>query len=297
MARSSSKRSHGGSGRDTVRRLTAPPYHVVKLGPMDTDEGEASMYLPIGADELLEPVVGDGDDAGLRAVMVALGSGPRTCHPSLMAAGGPLGFGAAETPEWASQPIAAIASRLHNAFTVSAEAGGEAWSDLLDALAGYVWNAPWDLWGDADAITVEVALDGGIAQHYDAAVLGSAGEPLGLALYVGIEGRARFDAAFDAEDLELSKRVPMITVTLADEPAWAVAAVEAAYGTGAAPYVQVQEDDGPRLAVAAELHTHAAAMCAIAALSPWVREVNLVRTVPDGPTVRVTARVERDADA
>ena len=292
MARRSSSHAHApGSGRATIRRLVKPPYHVVRLGPIDTDEGPASMYVAIAGDELMEPIVAEDDAAGLAGVMAAAGTGPRTCDEVLVEAGAALGFRVGETPAWAVPAIAAIAARLHNAFTVGAEVAAAAWDDLLDALAGFVWNAPWEMWGDGDRIVVELAIDGAAAQRFDATVLGSTGETFGLALYPGPGGVERAEAAIDSGDLAQLQRVPSVVVTLDREPAWVAAAVDAAFGTAAAPHLRTQDTDGQRPATAADLHALAAAMCAIAALSPWVPEVTLTRAVPDAPTVRATARL------
>lgn len=290
MVRNASRSRHG-AGRSTIRRAMKPPYHVVKLGPMDTDEGPGSMYIAISDDDLLEPVVGENDADGLRAVIERHGSGPRTCDDELLEAGEALGFTEGEPPEWALHAIAVIATRMHNAASVAADVTIEPWEDVLDAVSIYSANAPWGAWNDSDVLSLEFTVDGGMPELFEAAVLGAAGEVFGLALYPGRGGAARAEAAAATGDLEQIKQVATVALTLDEDPTWAAIAVENAIGAPFAPHLYAQDAGGERPATALDLHRHAAAMAAVSVVTPWVPEVELVRVFPDGPRIRVRARV------
>ncbi len=264
-------------------------YHVVRLGPLECAEGPTSMYLVASGRRVLGTIPADDDADGLARVLAAHGDRPRTCAPDLVRTGRKLGFTAGEVPRGAARLIAAIACRLHNRETVhDAPMLPAAIDAVLNALGAFMRAQPWRMFGDEHVIDLTMRAGGGRPRAYQASVMGAAGQEHGLSVHEGADGLERFLASVARTGLPGGG---MFSVSLDDEPAWAIELVRDPYGIPGAPRLLTYDRDGHRVATLEDLVVLAGALAVVVALSPYVPTASvLVPGLPfDLPPLQVDA--------
>ncbi len=263
--------------------------HVFRLGPFTVGDRDAYAYAAIADDgAMLPPQVAHTDAKGLAALAKGL-QGPLRCEPALKAAAAKLGFVAAELPAEALVPRAVLAFGLGL---------GDGWKDrpplelllrFFGACAAYWRAAPWRFMGSDDPLPVELD-DGRRRVAREASVMGGGGDEYGLALYDEPGSIARVVAAVNRGRMDDAARVASVAVTFDPEPAWAVAALEDAFGLPRFPLpMRVRKGTGT-MPNAEDLHTLTAVLAAVTALAEDDDLEPSVATV-EARGVALTARV------
>jgi len=212
---------------------TALMLYAVKLGPIETDEGNCFAYLGFTEDVALPPAMAMRDDEGLRE-LAKIGSGHQLhCEPRLAKAGKKLGFVATPMPKWASEGRGFIALQWGLAPFSDLLPEHMDLPALLAATAEFVEAQPWLWWGDSDPLIVSVM--GGGGKVFEGVLLGSGGEEFGVALYENKGAVRRIVELMDAGDFKRAAKEPCLGLTLEFEPEWMAEAVNEAYGTGGLP--------------------------------------------------------------
>jgi hypothetical protein len=240
--------------------------HVFRLGPFAVGDRDAFAYGGIDdAGALVQPEIAHGDANGLSALAKRFAGQPLRCEPALATAAKPLGFEPADLPAEALIPRATLAFGLG--------LGPTAGRPDLDVLLRFFsacaefWKAePWEFIGSDEPLSVTLTA-GGRNRAAEASVMGAGGEEFGLALYDEPGSIERVAAAVAAGRFEAASRVPAIAVTFDAEPAWAAAAIEAAYGLPRLPSPIRIHKGRPGPARSEDLHALAAVLEALVALS------------------------------
>jgi len=253
----------------------ALPYHVARLGPIETEDGEGWFYLAVTGEERLAMINGDDDAAALRDALARFGDQPRTCDPALIRAGRALGFTAGETPDWAAPPIATMAFMLASGEMIALEAGPLAVEAVLMAFAQFLRAEPWTFLTDEIVVDLTVRVGGDPPIVYDAVVMGAGGIETGLALYQGPDARAALSAARASGDPERLRTFPMLSISVETEPTWAAERIGDVYGMAVVPLVMASGPQGRRGATARDLAILSAAIAAVLPLSPMVQATQI----------------------
>ena len=202
--------------------------YAIKLGPIETDDGNVHAYVGIHeGGYLASPVLMQRDTDALRELAADAPPGADlVCEKRLARAGRPLGFTAAEMPDWAAEPRAALAAMLALGPHVL-PMDPDALHFLFESSAAF-WRAkPWRYWTDNDII--EVVLTGAVEARFEAALMGAAGMEYGVALYSRPGAIARIAQLVDSGRMSEGRHEDTLAVTFDDEPRFAISALRQAY--------------------------------------------------------------------
>lgn len=258
--------------------------YAFKLGPIHTGDGETTGFFAMTEDRALEPRFGRAATALREFAQLGAGAELR-CEASLAKVGKPFGFVAASAPEWAAEPRALLAFGL--ALGGAAPAPNGPIVDFLDATAAFIRAAPWRYWDNGHVIDVCVTRDAK-STAYEGCIMGAGGLEFGLALYPEKGSIARLNRIRSPRD---ARKIESIAVTMDDEPAWAVAALEEAFGLDGVPVpIRLAKGrSGP--ARPDDLATLVIAMRAIAELRPTARDSEIKFSDDAEPHRAIIARV------
>ncbi len=258
--------------------------YAFKLGPIHTDDGEMTGVFAMTPERALEPRFGRAPTALREFAKLAAGD-ELLCEPALAKVGKPFGFVAADAPEWAAEPRAILAFGL--ALGNAAPPPSSPIVDFLDATSAFVHAAPWRYWDNGHVIDVRITRDSKTLE-YEGCIMGAGGLEFGLALYPEKGSIARLNRVRSPRD---ARNVESIAVTMDDEPAWAIDALEEAFGLDGIP-VPIRIAKGrPGPARSDDLATLAIALRAIADLRPTRRENEISFADDAQPRCAITARV------
>ncbi len=197
--------------------------HAFKLGPLPVGKGKVSVYAAVGPDGLLPLAFERSDGEGLRALLRAAGGKPLRCEPALSSAAAKVGLATEDLPREALLARAGVATAL--AGGPSDTAGAAATNLLLDAFARF-WRArPWTRFDGDSPVSVTLAT-GGRTEIREASVMSMGGGQFGLALHDEPGSVARLLRLAETGTADEALRISSVAVSLDDEPAWAVRAVE-----------------------------------------------------------------------
>lgn len=267
--------------------------HVFRLGPLDVGGRKAFAYGGVAAGELIPPEVAHTDAKGLGAIAKRFAGQQLRCEPALAEAGRPVGFEPAELPEAALLPRATLAYGL-----ALGPAAGRPDMDVLvrflEACARFWASRPWELIESDEAVPVAV-VEGGRARAGEASVMGAGGEEFGAALYDEPGSIRRVADLVTAGRMKEASRVGALAVTFDEEPGWAVAALDDAFGLPRVPVPLRIRKGKAGAATTEELLEAAALLEALAALAAPDDAEEAEATVEVGGRT-VTARVALPAD-
>jgi hypothetical protein len=262
--------------------------YAFKIGPLEVLDGTLNAYVGFTEKGPLEPLQATSDRDGLKR-LGALAPGERlVCEPALAKAGRRLGFVAAPAPAWAAPMRAVMALRMALGEGVRIGEDPEPLLQLLDAGAAYLRSEPWQFFDDEDPVTVSVT-EGAPARDYACAVMGSAGQEFGVALYDDAEAIARLARLAEKGPAGEVMKVDSLGVTMSDEWDFAARAAEDAFGIPLAPAPMKLRGGDFQPMDAQDLLTLAAALRAVAALTPFCREASAAAHA-SGARVAVRAR-------
>jgi len=242
----------------------------MKLGPLPLAEGGAP-YAFLGTldgGQVVPPLVTHHDALGLRHLAAQANGEELRCEPALAKAGREFGFKAAPMPE------SALPLRVSFVLGVGI---GKFYADvrkpdlLLDfaQAAAEFWRArPFDHWTDEQAVVIEIS--GAMSRTVEASILGHGGREYGLALCFEPGGIQKIVRSVDEGRPENAAAVETLAMTLNDEPAFAVAALDAAYGLPRVP-IAMRSGREVRWVKEPELSALTAAVRAVAKLTPGTR--------------------------
>jgi len=263
--------------------------YVFKLGPLHTkQEGRASLYVAATSEgALLAPVVERRDAEGLEALARGLEGRKRYCESRLARAGAAFGY--------ASRPMPADLARLRAVMAVQTYWGPEAPTGvapelifaLLSSLADLIREAPWALWTNDEVFTVH--LEGEVQGTRELSVMGGGESEFGFVLF-DRPGSVERMALSGLPQENLDVLIPdSLGLTLEDEPAWVVKAVQQAFGLPFVPEVMRIQRNTPRMATLEELRVAATVARALASARPEEHEIEAALVVGG---VQVRARLE-----
>jgi SEC-C motif-containing protein len=240
--------------------------HVFRLGPLDVGGRKAFAYGGIDTNgEPIQPEVAHTDAKGLGAIAKRFAGQPLRCEPALADAARPLGFEPAPLPGSALLPRATLAYGL-----ALGPAAGQPTMDVvirfLEACAEFWSSQPWELIESDEAVSVALT-ERGRTRETEASVMGAGGEQFGVALYDEPGSIRRVADLVTAGRMKDASRVSALAVTFDEEPAWAAAALDDAFGLPRLPVpIRVSRGKGGT-ATTEELLDAAAVLEALAALS------------------------------
>ena len=271
--------------------MPAAPLYVFSLGPIPTGTGFGTVYLGYFDGVLIPTKSSDADDALAELRKSAPIGVALACAPELAKVGALHGFRTLSLPPEVVRARAQLAAGLaHVDLAPTSQAGV---GPLLEAAAAFWAARPWDRLPVDVAMAVEIV--GGNPGMYEGACLGAAGDEFGVALYPVAGSIARIIAAVDAGKPERVLTIDALTVTLADEPAFAVSAVVAGYGLPRVPLAwRTRRGQGRPLDLPESL-TLAATLHALCALQGEPGASSTHTLTHDNRTVRATVHL-RDAD-
>ena len=247
--------------------------YALKLGPIETGEGDCFAYLGLTEEMAMPPEMAKRDVDGLRRLLKQGKGHELRCEPRLAKAGKKFGFSSSPMPDWVRE------GRGFLSYGISLGPYGEYIEDkrqifpFLSAMAKFMEAEPWQWWGSSNGLTVFVM--GSAGKKYEGCIMGAGGQEFGLALYENQGAIERIEAAVDAGDFKAAAKESCIIVTLNFEPEWAVEAVHSAYGTKGIPLPMKLAKGKPTSIDPASLATLSAALEAAALLTPK----NLTATV------------------
>ena len=261
--------------------------HVFRLGPLDVGGREAFAYAALSEDgPLVPPEVERSDAKGLGALAKRLAGQPLRCEPALAEAAQRLGLETAPLPRWALLPRATLAFGL----ALGPVGGRPALEVLLrffEACARFWRSEPWNLIDSDDPVPVSLT-DGKRSRQIEAAVTGGGGAEFGLALCDAVGSIRRVAELVARGRTKEAGGVASVAVTFDEEPAWAAAAFEDAFGLPRVPVpMRVRKGKGGT-PTAEELLDLAAVLEAVATLADGEDDDATVRVEAAGRAVSAT---------
>lgn len=256
---------------------------AVKLGPVETGEGSASIYIGFMDEGALPPVTATDDSVGLAKLAAQVQAGALECERALGLAGRPAGFKPADTPEALLVPRATLAFMLAIGPLGASIRNYPAIEELLRASSQFFRKKPWRHFENLDL--VRIALGGEAHGEFEASIMGAGGQEFGIALYEGEGGLERAAVAMEAG---YSTTLESLAVTMDPEPEWAAEAIEDAYGLCRVPMPLRVRKGRARPAGGDDILALAVALDAAAQLSPR-RLKSTRKIVVEGRTFTATA--------
>jgi len=265
--------------------------YAFSLGPIETEEGTATAYVGLTPTHAFPILFGAPPAEALRELAKDAEGEELRCDPSLASLAAPFGFEPCEPPAWAVAARATLALVMALGDLGAQIARGPV-EHFLSATSAFMQAEPWKHWKD-DAV-VDVRVSGLEDKTYEASIMGAAGIEYGLALYEGRGAMVKI-ARLQDEGRTREAKVRAIAVTVDQKPAWALEPIEAASGLRGVPVPMKMADGGAGPVDAIDLATLAAALLAVAKLTPLQPEAS-ARLAADGPGGRpafldVAARV------
>lgn len=260
--------------------------YAMKLGPVETGEGEVAFYVGATEAGLVGAVPAIRDIDGLQGLTEIVPEGERLCEARLATAGRLLGFRAAPAPPHAREGRATMALGLAIGDQLAPPPPINEVLLLAQSMTEYWRAAPWRFWHNEHVLAIEVSARR--PTRYEGCVLGNGGEEFGLALYSRKGAVARIARAPEPTSLAEAAREPCLSVTLDDEPDFAVRALEEAFGLPAVPVPMKIGRGRVGRVTARELVTLSVALGAVAGITPDRREA-IAHVLLGGE--RVSARV------
>lgn len=235
-----------------------PVAYVFPLGPIPTGEGESLLYLGV-LDGVVLPVASGPADVALAALRRGVPAGTALwCAPDLAVHAKRHGFAVGPLPP----EVAEI--RAHMAFVVAhvdiAPELGDEFPSLAQAAARFWAARPWER-RDPEA-TLHVTVEG--HPPWEGVLMGSGGEEFGVALYPRPGDLARLREFVDADRFDDARALPAVSATLAEEPAYARAAIEAWCGLPRVPILFAMQYGEARAATGSEVLAVTGALAALA---------------------------------
>ncbi len=239
--------------------------HVFRLGPISVADRDAFTYAGVGDDgDLVAPEVAHDDAAGLAKIASRLAGKEWRCEPALAGAARALGIASAELPADAFVPRAVPAFGL-GLGKLAGRPRLEVLLRFLQACATF-WKArPWEVVDSDRGLPVTLAMDGR-TRHLEAVVMGAGGGEYGVALYDEPGSVDRITAASSLGDHQAARKATATAVTFDEEPAWAAAALQDAFGLPRLPVPMRVRKGNASTPTSDELHALAAALEAAAQL-------------------------------
>jgi hypothetical protein len=238
---------------------------VLKLGPVETDEGPTFIY-PVLTPSGPELVPGKDDGAALDRILAKWGPAGLSCEPGMTRAAKKQGVPVEELDGSMLRVKALLALGLGLEQRGSLPMKSPPLlGALLQAAIRFHGAEPWDV-VEADA-PVRIRLSGALDREYEAAVLGALGQEYGLVLYEEPGAIAQVGQLVETGELEGAGAVRSLAVLLADEPAWVADAVEEAEDVRVVPRVMKLVRGEPGAVTEQELSALVAALNAVADLA------------------------------
>lgn len=239
---------------------------AIKLGPVETGEGRINVYTAVGEAGVTPPVLARRDLDGLRQLAEQAPGEELRCEPGLAGAARTLGLSFGPLPEPVLRERGLLAVVLALGDLVGRAGDLEALLALVLAGAAF-WRArPWRHWYNIQALDVEVS--GALARRFEGSILGNGGQEYGVALYARKGALRRVSALVLEGRMEEAAYLPAIGVTMDDGPRYAVKALEDAFDLPRVPVPMKIRRGGAGPVAARELAVLAAALRAVAALTP-----------------------------
>jgi hypothetical protein len=175
-------------------------------------------------------VFADNDAEGLRALKAKADSGPFQCELALALAGRACGFEVAQPPAWLLRIRAGLGLAMARGPSMK-NVPPPFVLELLDAAEAF-WRAePWRQIDSDEPLYARFAEPELL--HFEASVLGSAGQEFGVALYEGIGAVAAMRRARTTP--RAAAKVNSIAVTFDPGPAFALDAIRGSFSMGGVP--------------------------------------------------------------
>lgn len=238
--------------------------YVTKLGPITTGDGESNIYLAARDGLFLPPARGMDDGAALDGFLSSDPAEVRQCDEALALAGTSRGFLITPLPADLVEPV--LVSALHMSFGLRAETdvNGDTLIEFAKAAAAFASAAPCCYWSSDEVI--EAVVMGGTA--YELAIMGANGESFGIALYPVRGSIARTSQLYAMGRFQEAKQIDFLSVSLEEEPAFAVRVFERMTGIACVPDPLKVRKGQSVPATEDDLLVLTAALNAVAKLSP-----------------------------
>jgi hypothetical protein len=269
-------------------RRSASSLYVFSLGPIPAEAGPGTLYFGLLDGRLLPPP--EADDAAVALGLLRAKAPPGTalaCSPELAKAGARHGFVGEPLPE----PLLALRAELALVLSHPGIAPRAA-TELLPLMQSA--NAFWvsKVWERLPMdVSIAVTLAGAVRGTYEAAVMGAGGEEFGLALYPKAGSLAAISRAVAEGRMDRVSRIDAISLTLDDEPAFAVHAIAAWCGLPRVPITFAMRGGAPEPLEAADALALAVTLHALSRMTGAVGEVAMHTLSFGDKQIEVTVRL------
>jgi hypothetical protein len=206
--------------------------HVMKVGPLSLERGEASAYVAFG-DAGLDVVVETDDEKGLVALARRSKGEVLVCEPSLSREAVRRGLTVA-TPSPAALSMKAVLAVSLDHGRAMAALSPELALELIEATLEFDAAAPWQAFEPDEAIAVRIEPGG---RELEGCVLGQAGEEFGLVLYHRVGSIQKMIAFADEGRPDKARSLDSTTMLVERGEVFVVDAIEEMTGVAVAPHV------------------------------------------------------------
>src|SRR5574341_1975002 len=266
--------------------------HAFLLGPVETGQGSAWCVAGVTPDgDMVPPELHSSPERALRAFAKRGGAQEIVCEPALAGQARPLGLRCASLSKEALPARAALAYLLSRG-PMAGKPPPDALFRLLQSCAAFLEARPWER-VDSDTPHPAVVTVDGRQSVREVSILGGGGEEFGVAIYDQPGSIQRVLTAMDAGRPEDGRLVDSLSVTLDEEPAWAVDALDDAFGLGRLPFPVRLRRGRPSPASTEELLQLAAVLDAVVMLASGGarEEMEGAEASAEWRGIRVSARV------
>lgn len=255
-----------------------PTLYAFSIGPVATRSGSFEVWAGLYQGKLLS--AGSTRDAatalGQLADQVPLRTDLR-CTVELAPAGAPHGYRAGLLSEEARAARLSLALTLAHGPTAAMTFGFPA---LAEACAAF-WNSrPWERLPADEPLYLQAS--GAVRGTWECAIMGAAGEEYGLALYPKAGSIARIRKLVERGDWKRLREVDSVSVTLDDDPAFALDPVRDWCGLYKVPLVIALQGGAPRPQTEEELTALTGALIAASRLEAGASAITVQFSEPDG---------------
>jgi hypothetical protein len=263
--------------------------HAFLLGPVETGQGSAWCVAGVTPDgDMVSPELRSSPEKALEAFAKRGGGQEIVCEPALAELAGPLGLRCGKLTQEALPARAALAYLLSRG-PMAGKPPPDALFRLFHSCAAFLKARPWERVDSDTALPTVVTIDARRSAR-EVSILGGGGEEFGVAIYDQPGSIQRVLAAMEAGRPEDGRHVDSLSVTLDEEPEWAVEALDAAFGLGRLPFPVRLRRGRPSPASTEELLQLAAVLDAVVKLTSGGAQEEAEASA-QWRGLRVTARV------
>ena len=236
--------------------------HAFLLGPIETGQGTAWCAAGVASDgTVAPPEIQSSPERALRGFAKRAAGQEIVCEPALAGLAGSLGMRCAKLPPEALPPRAVLSWLLARG-PMAGKPPPDALIRLFESCAAFLGARPWERVDSDTPHPTTVTIDA-LRSAREVSILGCGGEEFGVAIYDQPGSIQRVLTAMDAGRPEDGRLVDSLSVTLDEEPAWAVEALDDAFGLDRVPFVVRLRRGRPSPASTEELLQLAAVLDAV----------------------------------